>query len=117
MVGRYTGPKVLIPSGRFAIVKYLKDNYISMPAAYLLMSILELETPYDKRKALLALYGVMIVLPTAYIGYVVAGLILSPALALVGGLSAVCFVGGVLGFSIILLQQAVQEVNIKVIQE
>lgn len=106
-----------IPSGKFAIVKYLKDKYISMPAAYLLMSILELETPYDKRKALLALYGAMIVLPTAYTGYVAAGILLSPSLAIVGGLSAVCFVGGFLGFEIVLLQQAVQEVNIKVIQD
>lgn len=88
-----------------------------MSATYLLMSILELETPYDKRKALLALYGVMIILPSAYLGYVCAGLLLSPALAVVGGFSAVCLVGGCLGFSIILLQQAVQEVNIKVIQE
>lgn len=81
------------------------------------MSIVELDTPYQKRKALLALYGIFIMLSTAFLGTWFCGLYLSQNMAIIGGCMCVMLVGGVLGYFTVVVQQAVQEVNIKVVQE
>lgn len=81
------------------------------------MSFLELDTSYQKQKAALAVFGLMIILSTAFIGTWLSAIYLPPGMGLVGGFSCVVFVGGILGFMIVLVQQAVNQVNIKVIQE
>lgn len=81
------------------------------------MAIFDVSTPYQKQKALLAMYGIMIMLSTAFLGTWMFGVIVAPNLALLGGLSAVVFVGGCLGFTLVLIQQAIQQVNIKIVKE
>lgn len=88
-----------------------------MPFKYLTMSIFEFSTPEQKQRALLAVYGLFIVLSTAYLGSWFIAAIVSPSLALIGGMCCVIFVGGVLGYFTVVIQQAVQEVKIKIVQE
>lgn len=88
-----------------------------MPFKYLTMSIFELKTPEQKQRALLAVYGLFIILSTAYLGVWFTAALVSPSVALYGGLCCVMFVGGVLGYATVIVQQAVQEVKIKIVQE
>ena len=88
-----------------------------MPFKYLTMSILEFNTPEQKQRGLLALYGLFIVLSTAYLGVWFTAALVSPSVALYGGLCCVMLVGGVLGYITVIVQQAVQEVKIKIVQE
>ena len=87
-----------------------------MSADIFFMSLLDFEGEYNKRKALLALFGLFIVLPTAFLGSWLFAAIVNPDMGLVGGLSAVTFVGGIMGFLVVLARQTVQDINIRVVQ-
>lgn len=78
---------------------------------------IELDTPYQQRKALLALYGLFIILSTAFLGTWYTAIVIAPNMAIYGGLCCVMLAGGTLGYFTVIIQQAVQEVNIKVVQE
>jgi len=81
------------------------------------MAMFDLGTTYQKRKALLAIFGIMIMLPTAFVGTWLFAVVVAPNLALYGGLSAVTLMGGILGFAVVLSEHVIQEVKIKVIEE
>jgi hypothetical protein len=79
--------------------------------------IIDISTPYQKRKALLALYGILIILGTAFLGTWFTAILIAPNMAIYGGLSCVMVVGGFLGYFTVIVQGAVQEVIIKVTKE
>ena len=79
--------------------------------------VFDFSTPYQVQKAKLTLFGLFIIFPTAVTGFMLSGIYISPGFAIAGGLGAVMFVGGCLGYFTIIVQQAVQQVQIKVVQE
>ncbi|MDD3724978.1 MAG: hypothetical protein PHV83_05580 [Bacteroidales bacterium] len=81
------------------------------------MAILDFSTPYQKQKALLAMYGLFIVLSASFLGCWFTAALVSPDIALIGGLMFVMFVSGILGYFTVVIQQAIQEVKIKVVNE
>lgn len=81
------------------------------------MSVLDFSTDYQKQKTMLAIYGLFIILATAFLGCWFTAALISPSIALYGGLMCVMLVGGVLGYFTVIIQRAVQEVKIKVVNE
>ncbi len=79
--------------------------------------LFDFSTPVEIQKAYLVLFGMFIMLPAAVTGFMLTGIYINPGFAIAGGLGAVMFVGGVLGFFTVIVRQAVQEVKIKVVQE
>lgn len=78
--------------------------------------LFDFETPGEKQRAMLALFGLFFILPMAYMSYML-GLILflNETMALVVGFSAMMVTGGFLGFLVITIDKAVQQVTIKVV--
>jgi len=81
------------------------------------MPLLDFSGDYQNQKTKLAIYGIMIMLATAYLGSWFTAILLSPSLALMGGLSFCMLVGGFLGFFITLSQQMAHNISIKVTKE
>lgn len=81
------------------------------------MAFFDVSSTYQKRKAALAVFGIMIMLSTAFLGTWLTAVLISPTLALQGGLSFVVFVGGCLGFLVVLANQTAQQVSIRVIED
>jgi len=81
------------------------------------MPLLDFSGDYQNQKTKLAIFGIMIMLSTAYLGSWFTAIVLSPSLALMGGLSFCVFVGGVLGFLVTLAQQTAHSISIKVTKE
>ena len=79
--------------------------------------LLDFSTPEEVQKAYLALFGLFMLLPTAVMGFILCGFYIGPSFAIAGGLGAVMFVGGFLGFLTVIIRQAVQQVQIRVIQK
>jgi hypothetical protein len=50
-------------------------------------------------------------------GFLLAGIYIGPGFAIAGGIGAELFVMGALGFFTVIVRQAVQEVQIKVVQQ
>jgi hypothetical protein len=81
------------------------------------MSFLDFSGDYQNQKALLAIFGLMIMLSTAYLGSWFTAILLSPSLALMGGFSFCVFVGGILGFFVTLSHQMAHNISIKITKE
>jgi hypothetical protein len=79
--------------------------------------LFDFSTPDQVQRAYLVLFGLFIMFPAAFMGFLLTGIYVSPGMAISGGLGAVMFVGGVLGFFMVIIQRAVQQVQIKVVQE
>ena len=79
--------------------------------------LFDFSTPQSVQSAYLALFGVFIALPTAVMGFLLAGIYIGPGFAIAGGIGAELFVMGALGFFTVIVRQAVQEVQIKVVQQ
>lgn len=80
--------------------------------------VLDFESPGEEQRAYLALFGLFIILPTAYISFMLGSLVfLNPEMAMAVGLSGVMIVGGALGFFLVAINRAVQQVTIKVVQK
>jgi len=78
---------------------------------------LDFSTPEESQKAYLVLFGLFIIFPAACTGFILSGIYISPGFAIAGGIGAVMFSGGVLGFFTVIIRQAVQQVNIRVIEQ
>lgn len=82
------------------------------------MSLFELDTPEQKQKALMALYGLFIILPMSFIstlgGFFLTG---NSSMAIAIGFSTILIIGGFMGYATVVINRAVQEVNIRVIEE
>lgn len=81
------------------------------------MSIFEFDTQYQRQQAMLALFGLFMIIPAAAMGFLLTGIFVAPGLAIAGGLSAVMVVGGFLGYFTVVVDRAVKEVTIKVVQQ
>ena len=80
------------------------------------MPILEFDTAYQRQQAMLALFGLFMIIPAACAGFLLTGIFVAPGLAIAGGLSAVMITGGALGYFTVVVDRAVKEVIIKVVQ-
>jgi hypothetical protein len=81
--------------------------------------LFDFDSPAAKENVYLTICGIMIMLPTAYLGAWFTATLISPVapMPILGGLSFVCVVGGFMGFFRLLVQNAVREVNIKIVEE
>lgn len=78
--------------------------------------LFDFETPGEKQRAMLAMFGLFIIIPMAFMSYILGMIIfLNESMAIVTGLSAMMVTGGFLGFLMITIDKAVQQVTIKVI--
>lgn len=78
--------------------------------------VLDFESPGEQQRAYLALFGMFIILPIAFLSYMLGSLIfLNQEMAMVCGLSGVMVFGGAMGFFLVAINRAVQQVTIKVV--
>jgi len=78
--------------------------------------LFDFSTPQQVQAAYLALFGVFILLPTAVMGFLLSGIYIGPGFAIAGGIGAELFVMGMVGYFTVIVRQAVQQVQIKVVQ-
>lgn len=80
--------------------------------------LFDLSNETEKQRALLAIFGLFIILPVSYFSAILTFIVFQDqGMAMVGGLTGVMVAGGFLGFLTVLVQQAVRNVNIRVVQE
>ena len=78
--------------------------------------VLDFESPGEEQRAYLALFGLFIILPISYMSYMLGSLIfINQEMAMACGLSGVMVAGGTLGFFLVAINRAVQQVTIKVV--
>lgn len=75
--------------------------------------------PLFEQKIMLAIFGLFVVLPVSFVGTMVSYRYFgdNALMGYIGGFSFMMFFGGILGYFTVLINKAVQEVQIKVVQE
>jgi ABC-type Fe3+-siderophore transport system permease subunit len=79
--------------------------------------VLDFSTEYQKKKAALAIFGILIMLGAAYLSAWGSAILIAPNMAIYCGLAAMMIVGGFLGFLVVLAEQTAQQIKIKIEQE
>ena len=79
--------------------------------------LFDFSTATEVQRAKLALFGIFMVFPTAVMSFMLTGIYIGPGFAIAGGLGAVMFLGGFLGYWTIVVENAVRQVQIKVVQD
>jgi hypothetical protein len=85
------------------------------------MTFFDVSTDYQKKKALLAIAGLLVILATAFLStwsfamlMLAAGANPDPGLVRIVGICSVMFIGGIMMFAVVLSQHMVHEISIKV---